>query len=209
MERINHYKFPRFTILHHFHNQSINSRLRWARSWCVASTVASTRPIAVFLTLSKPVKWDPFTWSRRVPEILHFHPSNTSRFPVGFFTIAWSTTSTLSAGFWDAFLPGKMAHAHRRARAHTVSHTVAYLHMHSRIFLRSLWWRTFIFPIIGSVYSVGHTHVESLRAMGDADTVITTMKFPNNVLATIDISRNSAYGYDQRVEIFGKDGMMR
>ena len=60
-----------------------------------------------------------------------------------------------------------------------------------------------------SIYSVGHTHVDSLRAMGDADTVITTMKFPNNVLATIDISRNSAYGYDQRVEIFGKDGMMR
>jgi len=68
-------------------------------------------------------------------------------------------------------------------------------------------WILGCFPT--SIYSVGHTHVDSLRAMGDADTVITTMKFPNNVLATIDISRNSAYGYDQRVEIFGKDGMMR
>jgi len=60
-----------------------------------------------------------------------------------------------------------------------------------------------------SVYSIGHTHVESLRQLNDADTVVTTMKFPNNVLATIDISRNSAYGYDQRVEIFGQEGMIR
>jgi len=68
-------------------------------------------------------------------------------------------------------------------------------------------WILGCYPI--SVYSIGHSHVESLRTLGDADTVVTTMKFPNNVLASIDISRNSVYGYDQRVEIFGQDGMLR
>jgi myo-inositol 2-dehydrogenase/D-chiro-inositol 1-dehydrogenase len=48
---------------------------------------------------------------------------------------------------------------------------------------------------------VAHAHVATLKALDDADTVITTMKFPNDVLASIDISRNSSYGYDQRVEV--------
>ena len=44
--------------------------------------------------------------------------------------------------------------------------------------------------------------------LGDLDTAIITLKFVNGVLGTIDNSRQAAYGYDQRVEVFGSGGMV-
>ncbi|XJZ29141.1 inositol 2-dehydrogenase [Bacillota bacterium Lsc_1132] len=41
---------------------------------------------------------------------------------------------------------------------------------------------------------------------GDIDTAIITLKFANGALGVIDNSRKAAYGYDQRVEIFGDKG---
>ena len=38
--------------------------------------------------------------------------------------------------------------------------------------------------------------------MDDVDTVVIVMKFPSNVIATIDLSRNGSYGYDQRIEVY-------
>ncbi|KMY50991.1 inositol 2-dehydrogenase [Peribacillus loiseleuriae] len=41
---------------------------------------------------------------------------------------------------------------------------------------------------------------------GDIDTAIITLKFANGALGVIDNSRSAAYGYDQRLEIFGDKG---
>ena len=41
---------------------------------------------------------------------------------------------------------------------------------------------------------------------GDVDTAIITLKLKNGAIAVIDNSRKAAYGYDQRVEVFGSKG---
>ncbi|MCY6482914.1 inositol 2-dehydrogenase [Clostridium aestuarii] len=41
---------------------------------------------------------------------------------------------------------------------------------------------------------------------GDVDTAIITLKFANGAIGVIDNSRKAAYGYDQRVEVFGSKG---
>jgi myo-inositol 2-dehydrogenase / D-chiro-inositol 1-dehydrogenase len=43
---------------------------------------------------------------------------------------------------------------------------------------------------------------------GDWDTAVITLTFENGAYATIDNSRKAAYGYDQRVEMFGSKGMI-
>jgi myo-inositol 2-dehydrogenase/D-chiro-inositol 1-dehydrogenase len=41
---------------------------------------------------------------------------------------------------------------------------------------------------------------------GDIDTAVTTLRFENGVIGTIDNSRQAVYGYDQRIEVFGSAG---
>lgn len=41
---------------------------------------------------------------------------------------------------------------------------------------------------------------------GDVDTAIINLKFENGALGVIDNSRRAAYGYDQRIEVFGSNG---
>jgi myo-inositol 2-dehydrogenase/D-chiro-inositol 1-dehydrogenase len=43
---------------------------------------------------------------------------------------------------------------------------------------------------------------------GDIDTAIITLRFENGTIGTIDNSRRAVYGYDQRVEVFGSEGMV-
>jgi len=43
---------------------------------------------------------------------------------------------------------------------------------------------------------------------GDWDTAVVTLTFANGALGTIDNSRKAVYGYDQRVEVFGSEGMV-
>lgn len=43
---------------------------------------------------------------------------------------------------------------------------------------------------------------------GDVDTAIITLKMANGALCVIDNSRRAAYGYDQRAEVFGSEGMI-
>ena len=44
---------------------------------------------------------------------------------------------------------------------------------------------------------------------GDIDTAMVTMKTGAGVLCQISNSRRAAYGYDQRIEVFGEKGMLR
>jgi myo-inositol 2-dehydrogenase/D-chiro-inositol 1-dehydrogenase len=46
------------------------------------------------------------------------------------------------------------------------------------------------------------------RKAGDWDTAVVTLVFDDGALGTIDNSRKAVYGYDQRVEVFGSEGMV-
>jgi len=46
------------------------------------------------------------------------------------------------------------------------------------------------------------------RKAGDWDTAVVTLVFESGALGTIDNSRKAVYGYDQRVEAFGSEGMV-
>lgn len=57
------------------------------------------------------------------------------------------------------------------------------------------------------VYANGAVLVNpAIGEAGDIDTAIITLKFANGALGVIDNSRRAAYGYDQRLEIFGDKG---
>ena len=43
---------------------------------------------------------------------------------------------------------------------------------------------------------------------GDWDTAVVTLEFESGALGTIDNSRKAVYGYDQRLEVFGSEGMV-
>lgn len=52
-----------------------------------------------------------------------------------------------------------------------------------------------------SVFTIAHAHNKEIEQLHDVDTVVIVMKFPSGVLSTIELSRNSSYGYDQRLEV--------
>ncbi len=47
---------------------------------------------------------------------------------------------------------------------------------------------------------------EEIGKAGDLDTALISLKFANGAVGVIDNSRRAAYGYDQRVEVFGSKG---
>lgn len=57
------------------------------------------------------------------------------------------------------------------------------------------------------VYAKGAALVNpAVAELGDVDTAVTTLTFANGAIGVIDNSRQAAYGYDQRVEVFGNKG---
>lgn len=63
---------------------------------------------------------------------------------------------------------------------------------------------------VESVYASGSVKVdEAIGQAGDIDTAIVTLTFKSGAICAIDNSRKAAYGYDQRVEVFGSKGMVR
>ena len=61
---------------------------------------------------------------------------------------------------------------------------------------------------VREVYAVGTVRVEpELAEIGDVDTAVVTMWHENDCLTTIDNSRRASYGYDQRVEVLGTEGL--
>jgi len=57
------------------------------------------------------------------------------------------------------------------------------------------------------LFALGSTLVSNaIRAIGDIDTSVVTLKFPSGAIATIENSRRSAFGYDVRTEVFGSGG---
>ncbi len=60
---------------------------------------------------------------------------------------------------------------------------------------------------VEEVYATGSARVEAaIGKAGDLDTAEVLLKFANGIVATIENCRQAAYGYDQRVEVFGSGG---
>ncbi len=62
---------------------------------------------------------------------------------------------------------------------------------------------------VEEVYAAGSVLVDpGIGEAGDVDTAVITLRFANGALGVIDNSRKAVYGYDQRAEVFGSDGMV-
>ncbi|KAI0559024.1 inositol 2-dehydrogenase [Gracilaria domingensis] len=61
---------------------------------------------------------------------------------------------------------------------------------------------------IEEVFVAGKAFEEAAQQADDLDTVIVMLKMSNGAIGTIGNSRRCAYGYDQRIEVFGSDGML-
>lgn len=63
---------------------------------------------------------------------------------------------------------------------------------------------------VKEVYANGLVLVDKKVAeAGDIDTALTTLVFEDGTYAVIDNSRKAVYGYDQRIEVFGSNGMIQ
>ncbi|MFC1715198.1 inositol 2-dehydrogenase [Candidatus Poribacteria bacterium] len=62
---------------------------------------------------------------------------------------------------------------------------------------------------VEEIYVKGGVMVDpKIGEAGDIDTAVITLTFANGALGVIDNSRKAVYGYDQRVEVFGSEGMI-
>ena len=62
---------------------------------------------------------------------------------------------------------------------------------------------------VEEIYVKGGVMVDpKIGEAGDIDTAVITLSFANGALGVIDNSRKAVYGYDQRVEVFGSEGMI-
>lgn len=60
------------------------------------------------------------------------------------------------------------------------------------------------------VFATGAVLVDpKIGEAGDIDTAVVNLCFESGALGVIDNSRKAVYGYDQRVEVFGEQGMIR
>ena len=60
---------------------------------------------------------------------------------------------------------------------------------------------------VTEVYATGSILIDSeLEEFGDLDTALLTLKFKDGTIGSIDNSRQSVYGYDQRLEVFCLEG---
>jgi len=53
------------------------------------------------------------------------------------------------------------------------------------------------------VYAIGTAIDQEVKAMNDFDTLEVLFRFPSGIVGSIDISRHSTCGYDQRIEVLG------
>ena len=74
-------------------------------------------------------------------------------------------------------------------------------------FFDLLRWLTNDEPV--EVYALGAALVDpAIGEAGDVDTSIVSLRMASGALCQIDSSRRAAYGYDERVEIFGSEGLV-
>ncbi len=54
----------------------------------------------------------------------------------------------------------------------------------------------------------GSSFINEIGELDDHDNVVATLSFASGLLASIDVNRHSIFGYDQRLEAFGSQGML-
>ncbi len=60
------------------------------------------------------------------------------------------------------------------------------------------------------VYATGAALIDpAIGEVGDVDTSMLILKMPGGALCHIDNSRRTTYGYDERIEVFGSEGMVQ
>lgn len=63
---------------------------------------------------------------------------------------------------------------------------------------------------VQEVYATGAVLIDpEISKANDIDTAVVTLTYTDGTMAIIDNSRRSAYGYDQRLEVFGSKGMVQ
>ncbi len=62
-------------------------------------------------------------------------------------------------------------------------------------------------PVV-EVFATGSCHDAAIAATGDVDTAVVILRFASGALCCIDNARRSIYGYDQRIEVFGRGGCL-
>ncbi|MBK0296663.1 inositol 2-dehydrogenase, partial [Bacillus sp. S34] len=68
----------------------------------------------------------------------------------------------------------------------------------------------FFVPDIVEVTARGaNTFSATARELGDFDSAVVTLRGANDELVNITNSRHAAYGYDQRFEVFGSEGLLQ
>ena len=61
-----------------------------------------------------------------------------------------------------------------------------------------------------TVHAVGSSLVDpEIGAAGDVDTAVVTLQYANGRIAVIRNSRRAVFGYDQRIELLGSEGMLQ
>ncbi|CAK4347334.1 unnamed protein product [Aphanomyces euteiches] len=58
------------------------------------------------------------------------------------------------------------------------------------------------------VFAYGTSLQPELAAVNVMDKASVWLTFPSGVVCTMDLARHASYGYDQRIEVFGRDGMV-
>ena len=62
---------------------------------------------------------------------------------------------------------------------------------------------------VEEIYAAGGVMIDpDIGKEGDIDTAMITLRYESGALGTIDNSRKAVYGYDQRVEVFGSEGVV-
>jgi myo-inositol 2-dehydrogenase/D-chiro-inositol 1-dehydrogenase len=60
---------------------------------------------------------------------------------------------------------------------------------------------------VAEVYAAGSVVIDpEIEKLGDIDTALITLRLTSGTLCVIDLSRETLYGYDQQVEVFGSKG---
>jgi myo-inositol 2-dehydrogenase/D-chiro-inositol 1-dehydrogenase len=60
------------------------------------------------------------------------------------------------------------------------------------------------------VYAAGGALIDpAIGAAGDVDTALITLRLTSGAFALVDNSRETHYGYDQRIEVYGTEGSLR
>lgn len=63
---------------------------------------------------------------------------------------------------------------------------------------------------VEEIFAYGGVRIDpEIGKAGDLDTVLILLKYADGTLGTIDNSEKAAYGYDQRVEVFGSKGAIQ